>query len=148
CGAPRPAPRVRGRAGAALSGGYFFFQAEDGIRGGHVTGVQTCALPICALFCREFTSCNRSTFGALEGTECRIKECTDQARGMLGRPAVPSSDRLPTSWALIGHGRAPSVKGVAAQRIALKLRAQCPAAQGGGAEGEGRRRGNTISSAC
>src|SRR5439155_18457963 len=25
---------------------YFFFQAEDGIRGGHVTGVQTCALPI------------------------------------------------------------------------------------------------------
>src|SRR5437870_5805142 len=25
----------------------FFFPAEDGIRGGHVTGVQTCALPIC-----------------------------------------------------------------------------------------------------
>src|SRR6266508_6387099 len=24
----------------------FFFQAEDGIRAGHVTGVQTCALPI------------------------------------------------------------------------------------------------------
>src|SRR5438309_7907748 len=24
----------------------FFFQAEDGIRGGTVTGVQTCALPI------------------------------------------------------------------------------------------------------
>src|SRR5439155_6844489 len=27
----------------------FFFQAEDGIRDGHVTGVQTCALPICPL---------------------------------------------------------------------------------------------------
>src|SRR5439155_6691894 len=26
--------------------GFFFFQAEDGIRAGHVTGVQTCALPI------------------------------------------------------------------------------------------------------
>src|SRR5439155_15684026 len=25
---------------------YYFFQAEDGIRDGHVTGVQTCALPI------------------------------------------------------------------------------------------------------
>src|SRR5690606_40062879 len=25
---------------------YFYFQAEDGIRGFHVTGVQTCALPI------------------------------------------------------------------------------------------------------
>src|SRR5690606_40806044 len=30
----------------------FFFQAEDGIRGFHVTGVQTCALPISMLsFC-------------------------------------------------------------------------------------------------
>src|SRR5207253_7116935 len=27
----------------------FFFQAEDGIRDGHVTGVQTCALPIYTL---------------------------------------------------------------------------------------------------
>src|SRR5690606_40349251 len=26
----------------------FFFQADDGIRYFHVTGVQTCALPICA----------------------------------------------------------------------------------------------------
>src|SRR5207253_3396098 len=25
---------------------FLFFQAEDGIRDGHVTGVQTCALPI------------------------------------------------------------------------------------------------------
>src|SRR5437870_10266636 len=28
---------------------FFFFQAEDGIRDGHVTGVQTCALPICRI---------------------------------------------------------------------------------------------------
>src|SRR5437660_5830448 len=34
---PEGAPRVD-----------FFFQAEDGIRDGHVTGVQTCALPISA----------------------------------------------------------------------------------------------------
>src|SRR5207253_5811258 len=27
----------------------FFCQAEDGIRDGHVTGVQTCALPICTV---------------------------------------------------------------------------------------------------
>src|SRR6201982_2480074 len=27
--------------------GRFFFQADDGIRDGRVTGVQTCALPIC-----------------------------------------------------------------------------------------------------
>src|SRR5207247_3959931 len=28
---------------------FFFFQAEDGIRDPLVTGVQTCALPICSL---------------------------------------------------------------------------------------------------
>src|SRR5262249_59675192 len=28
---------------------FFFFQAEDGIRDWSVTGVQTCALPICLL---------------------------------------------------------------------------------------------------
>src|SRR5436309_11608164 len=35
-------------AGANLEGilEHFFFQAEDGIRDFHVTGVQTCALPI------------------------------------------------------------------------------------------------------
>src|SRR5437868_7349489 len=29
---------------------FFFFQAEDGIRDRNVTGVQTCALPICHSF--------------------------------------------------------------------------------------------------
>src|SRR6267154_4323855 len=29
-----------------VNGDYVFFQAEDGIRDGRVTGVQTCALPI------------------------------------------------------------------------------------------------------
>src|SRR6266508_2928848 len=29
---------------------FFVFRAEDGIRDGHVTGVQTCALPIWATF--------------------------------------------------------------------------------------------------
>src|SRR5204863_3895825 len=31
---------------------FFFFQAEDGIRDLYVTGVQTCALPICPV-CNE-----------------------------------------------------------------------------------------------
>src|SRR5690606_39968132 len=34
------------RVGLPLSVFFFFFQAEDGIRDFHVTGVQTCALPI------------------------------------------------------------------------------------------------------
>src|SRR5688500_20319781 len=32
---------------------YFFFQAEDGIRGYKVTGVQTCALPILVVIGRS-----------------------------------------------------------------------------------------------
>src|SRR5437868_14659838 len=39
----------------------FFFQAGDGIRGRNVTGVQTCALPICITGVGEG--------GTLEGTE-------------------------------------------------------------------------------
>src|SRR5689334_24059261 len=35
---------------------YFFFQAEDGIRDGTVTGVQTCALPI---FINGLTTANQ-----------------------------------------------------------------------------------------
>src|SRR5690606_39987068 len=36
-----------GRSASLLERWSFFFQAEDGIRDFHVTGVQTCALPIC-----------------------------------------------------------------------------------------------------
>src|SRR5260221_13966425 len=42
---------MESRTGAVLLARYiyfFFFQAEDGIRDHCVTGVQTCALPICA----------------------------------------------------------------------------------------------------
>src|SRR5690606_40686275 len=35
-----------GRPATLLPASFFFFQAEDGIRDFHVTGVQTCALPI------------------------------------------------------------------------------------------------------
>src|SRR2546421_4582282 len=35
---------------------FFFFQAEDGIRDLIVTGVQTCALPICGWLCVAFAA--------------------------------------------------------------------------------------------
>src|SRR5439155_2868210 len=41
----------------------FFFQAEDGIRDGHVTGVQTCALPILALILETQKSMAGSSAG-------------------------------------------------------------------------------------
>src|SRR5256885_2444672 len=41
---------VRMKAGKCLESIlFFFFQAEDGIRDYKVTGVQTCALPICGM---------------------------------------------------------------------------------------------------
>src|SRR6266513_4581526 len=45
---------------------FFFFQAEDGIRARNVTGVQTCALPIC----REPPSAGRSS-PSLSGATAR-----------------------------------------------------------------------------
>src|SRR5690606_40652168 len=44
---------------------FFFFQAEDGIRDFHVTGVQTCALPIC----KEVMLKNKSYFKKSTGDE-------------------------------------------------------------------------------
>src|SRR5690625_3806017 len=44
---------------------FFFFQAEDGIRDGHVTGVQTCALPI-----SPFTVAGRRRRGGIFSAPC------------------------------------------------------------------------------
>src|SRR5437762_4890711 len=38
---------------------FFFFQAEDGIRDTSVTGVQTCALPICSIIRHSAALCKR-----------------------------------------------------------------------------------------
>src|SRR5689334_24353739 len=46
---------------------FFFFQAEDGIRDGTVTGVQTCALPISAARPRADRADPRVRFVALVG---------------------------------------------------------------------------------
>src|SRR6266481_4002197 len=58
----------------------FFFQAEDGIRDGTVTGVQTCALPICAGHDRR------------NGEEFPVSRDA-QAADAVGGPAM-SGDRL------------------------------------------------------
>src|SRR4051794_41878785 len=73
---------------------FFFFQAEDGIRDGRVTGVQTCALPISPLrpacrICAPTTGPPRSVWragrnGGRNGAEAR-------SRGPRGRGAGPSA---------------------------------------------------------
>src|SRR5690606_40708613 len=48
----------------------FFFQAEDGIRDFHVTGVQTCALPISLLL---MISANACVFVVSRGVDAWLK---------------------------------------------------------------------------
>ena len=45
---------------------FFFFQAEDGIRDLIVTGVQTCALPICGAWVTVYV--DDSLVGVFRGT--------------------------------------------------------------------------------
>src|SRR5687767_15221403 len=53
---------------------FFFFQAEDGIRDKLVTGVQTCALPICG----------RGSSDRAAGTACMISALTPTSASMSG----------------------------------------------------------------
>src|SRR5690606_39403322 len=57
----------------------FFFQAEDGIRDFHVTGVQTCALPISARGLHERAACGAP--GDVEGLEARGQRDDGRVRG-------------------------------------------------------------------
>src|SRR2546425_9524543 len=55
---------------------FFFFQAEDGIRDKLVTGVQTCALPICSSACATRTrptTHTRRTSGKPCGSRARSR---------------------------------------------------------------------------
>src|SRR5438552_14160183 len=51
---------------------FFFFQAEDGIRDDLVTGVQTCALPICARDLPDLLRLGRRQPALLEEARVRI----------------------------------------------------------------------------
>src|SRR5690625_6919078 len=52
---------------------FFFFQAEDGIRDGHVTGVQTCALPISAALSHD-TIAALYDYGEIDGRAYIVME--------------------------------------------------------------------------
>src|SRR5690606_40537400 len=72
---------------------FFFFQAEDGIRDFHVTGVQTCALPIWAELTVLFGSLDvdaRTAQPAPEGTVVDV--------GVLAGGIVL---RVPETWQVV-----------------------------------------------
>ena len=63
----------------------FFFQAEDGIRDYDVTGVQTCALPICKLFWGVV--CSRGAYNVIYSLFL-----TDEIGGDVKALQVPYAD--------------------------------------------------------
>src|SRR5690606_40052767 len=72
-----------------------FFQAEDGIRGVHVTGVQTCALPILGL-ARSIAATARdqeSESERLHGDVSRIAVIAERTRTGAGELAVAATEQ-------------------------------------------------------
>src|SRR6266487_2036871 len=66
---------------------FFFFQAEDGIRDGRVTGVQTCALPISRAASRPYMLLRlRSLQGMEAETSVAIASAIEQAAGRRAGP--------------------------------------------------------------
>src|SRR5690625_7296255 len=92
----------------------FFYQAEDGIRDGHVTGVQTCALPISDEDDRRteaISAISAIAPGALD-TELEGSEQLSAAIVTLLAPAAEDSDLDPELRAqiwplLVDHQPAP-----------------------------------------
>src|SRR5215510_16169431 len=69
---------------------FFFFQAEDGIRDGHVTGVQTCALPISPLPSRPAASSGTGVGArfALVSSEIGRASCRERGVDLGGRRII------------------------------------------------------------
>src|SRR5690606_38994967 len=82
--------------------GFFFFQAEDGIRAFHVTGVQTCALPIFAVLANPLAADPAVIIGenskAFEKGLTIISRLTNGKVFVTGKPganvAVPKADNI------------------------------------------------------
>src|SRR5690606_10851335 len=74
----------------------FFFQAEDGIRDFHVTGVQTCALPIWrGQADRLHGPGPRAIIPLLSRPDCLHGTAADTTRGEVPRPATGAEPARP-----------------------------------------------------
>src|SRR5262249_59106445 len=63
----------------------FFFQAEDGIRDWSVTGVQTCALPICNwIDLIKLEGCGSRTLAELISWQCLSRAYMETPEGQAG----------------------------------------------------------------
>src|SRR6266576_4263364 len=62
---------------------FFFFQADDGIRDLYVTGVQTCALPICEDLARQALERKSAVQQQLQGLDGQIKQLEAQQQRLV-----------------------------------------------------------------
>src|SRR5690606_40602287 len=99
---PPARPGCSGRRGDLCAGWAFFFQAEAGIRRFHVTGVQTCALPI--LLAVAMTAGAGAVGGRPDGT--RAGADAAPAAGALSPGLLTGGDLDAGSRSLRAHLRA------------------------------------------
>src|SRR5690606_40588858 len=76
----------------AYCGSSFFFQAEDGIRDFHVTGVQTCALPICLRGARQDLAGGRRADPPRHGARRPAQVPAPSLCGAAPRQAAPAAE--------------------------------------------------------
>src|SRR5437870_13901784 len=76
---------------------FFFFQAEDGIRDGHVTGVQTCALPISPETSAEFRDRVEEQAGYFGVTVDQVLQVGELAK-QFTREKLTDSFLVRTCW--------------------------------------------------
>src|SRR5260370_23765045 len=96
----RAAPFTRDRVRLHV---FFFFQAEDGIRDSSVTGVQTCALPICCFLQRQPGPDHRAKKQPLDGGIPALFDINDVSATSTLSHAVSYSPASGSSSAEIGR---------------------------------------------
>src|SRR5699024_11228181 len=88
----------------------FFFQAEDGIRDRNVTGVQTCALPICGVFGNAVAGWRGAIFGGvLNGIVLSVGQAIGWSLYSGTAPELATladADWYAVGWVFIEIGRA------------------------------------------
>src|SRR4051794_41567766 len=84
---------------------FFFFQAEDGIRDGRVTGVQTCALPICNEIGLPFPHAGMlETVDLFHCCFTGLVECRHSGRHFCRRSGHPTRRKRAASAHVIADG--------------------------------------------
>src|SRR5258708_35218158 len=90
---------------------FFFFQAEDGIRDDLVTGVQTCALPICLRL-------GMDRQWALDGVDAPSRQAVEQALAVAQRLGAsveearfPDATQAVQDWPALSAGETAGAHG-------------------------------------